>query len=57
VSAAPPRALCSDLALALRAELIGELGAHHGRDHVSADGGRGEGGDVTFAIDTSVPSR
>jgi len=56
VSAAPPRALCSDLALALRAELIGELGAHRGRDHVGADGGRGEGGDVTFAIDERAES-
>jgi myo-inositol-1(or 4)-monophosphatase len=56
VSAAPPRALCSDLALALRAELIGELGAHHGRDHVGADGGRGESGDVTFAIDERAES-
>ena len=56
MSAAPPRALCSDLALALRAELIGELGAHHGRDHVGADGGRGEGGDVTFAIDERAES-
>jgi myo-inositol-1(or 4)-monophosphatase len=56
VSAAPPRALCSDLALALRAELIGQLGAHHGRDHVGADGGRGESGDVTFAIDERAES-
>jgi len=56
VSAAPPRALCSDLALALRAELIGELGAHRGRDHVGADGGRGESGDVTFAIDERAES-
>jgi myo-inositol-1(or 4)-monophosphatase len=56
VSAAPPRGLCSDLALALRAELIGELGAHHGRDHVGADGGRGESGDVTFAIDERAES-
>ncbi len=56
MSAAPPRALCSDLALALRAELIGELGAHRGRDHVGADGGRGEGGDVTFAIDERAES-
>lgn len=56
MSAAPPRALCSDLALALRAELIGQLGAHHGRDHVGADGGRGESGDVTFAIDERAES-
>jgi myo-inositol-1(or 4)-monophosphatase len=51
-----PRALCSELALALRAELAGELGAHRGRDHVGADGGRGEGGDVTFAIDERAES-
>jgi myo-inositol-1(or 4)-monophosphatase len=51
-----PRALCSELALALRAELTGELGAHRGRDHVGADGGRGEGGDVTFAIDERAES-
>ncbi len=56
MSAAPPRALCTDLALALRAELTGELGAHRGRDHVGADGGRGEGGDVTFAIDERAES-
>jgi myo-inositol-1(or 4)-monophosphatase len=51
-----PRALCSELALALRAELTGHLGAHAGRDHVGADGGRGEGGDVTFAIDERAES-
>lgn len=51
-----PRALCTELALALRAELTGELGAHRGRDHVGADGGRGEGGDVTFAIDERAES-
>jgi myo-inositol-1(or 4)-monophosphatase len=45
------KALCADLALALREELVGELGAHRGRAHVGAQGGRGEGGDVTFAID------
>jgi myo-inositol-1(or 4)-monophosphatase len=56
VSSARPRALCSELAQALRAELAGELGAHRGRDHVGADGGRGEGGDVTFAIDERAES-
>jgi myo-inositol-1(or 4)-monophosphatase len=56
VPAASPRALCSELALALRAELKDELGAHAGRDHVGADGGRGEGGDVTFAIDERAES-
>ena len=40
----------------LRGELVGELGAHAGRDHVGADGGRGEGGDVTFAIDERAES-
>ena len=50
------RALCSELALTLRAELAGELGAHRGRDHVGAEGGRGEGGDVTFAIDERAES-
>lgn len=56
MSAISPRALCSELALALRSELAGELGAHRGRDHVGADGGRGEGGDVTFAIDERAES-
>jgi myo-inositol-1(or 4)-monophosphatase len=51
-----PRALCAELATALRAELARELGAHRGRDHVGADGGRGEGGDVTFAIDERAES-
>jgi len=56
VSVPSPRTLCSELATALRAELAGELGAHRGRDHVGADGGRGEGGDVTFAIDERAES-
>jgi myo-inositol-1(or 4)-monophosphatase len=50
------RSLCTDLAAALRDELHGELGGHHGRDHVGVDGGRGEGGDVTFAIDERAES-
>ena len=50
------RELCSDLALTLRAEIAGELGAHHGREHVGADDGRGGGGDVTFAIDERAES-
>jgi myo-inositol-1(or 4)-monophosphatase len=45
------KALCMDLAASLREELVGELGAHRGRAHVGGDGGRGAGGDVTFAID------
>jgi myo-inositol-1(or 4)-monophosphatase len=45
------KALCIDLAAALREELVGELGAHRGRAHVGERGGRGGGGDVTFAID------
>ena len=56
MSPAEARSLCSELAQALRAELAGELGAHRGRDHVGADGGRGEGGDVTFAIDERAES-
>ncbi len=50
------RALCRELALTLRGELTADLGAHAGRDHVGADGGRGEGGDVTFAIDERAES-
>jgi myo-inositol-1(or 4)-monophosphatase len=45
------KALCSDLALALREELVGELGRHGGRAHVGESEGRGSSGDVTFAID------
>ena len=45
------KALCAALAFALREELVGELGSHRGRAHVGAQDGRGEGGDVTFAID------
>jgi len=48
---AAARSLCTELATTLREELTGELGAHQGREHVGADGGRGESGDVTFAID------
>ena len=51
-----PPDLCSQLALALREEIVGDLGAHRGRAHVGADGGRGEGGDVTFAIDERAES-
>ena len=50
------RALCRELALTLRGELAADLGAHAGRDHVGADGGRGSGGDVTFAIDERAES-
>jgi myo-inositol-1(or 4)-monophosphatase len=56
VSVASPRALCSDLALALRNEVAGELGAHRGRHHVGIEDGRGKGGDVTFAIDERAES-
>jgi myo-inositol-1(or 4)-monophosphatase len=41
------RELALELALALREEVLPELGSHAGRDHAGA----GEGGDVTFAID------
>ncbi len=41
------RELCVELALALREQVLPELGSHAGRDHAGA----GEGGDVTFAID------
>jgi len=48
------RALARELALALREEVLPELGAHRGREHVS---GAGEGsGDVTFAIDERAES-
>jgi len=43
----PPRELAEELALALREQVLPELGGHAGRDHAGA----GEGGDVTFAID------
>jgi myo-inositol-1(or 4)-monophosphatase len=46
----PLRPLVSDLARALRERLVGELGQHRGRAHDWA-GSRGEGGDITFAID------
>jgi myo-inositol-1(or 4)-monophosphatase len=49
--------LASELALALRAEVLPLLGRHEGRGHVrSAAGGRGEGGDVTFEIDERAES-
>lgn len=49
--------LASELALALRAELLPLLGRHEGRGHVaSATGRRGEGGDVTFEIDERAES-
>jgi len=50
------RDLCAELATLLREELVGELGAHGGRAHVGDDEGRGEGGDVTFAIDEKAES-
>ncbi len=42
-----PRELALDLALALREEVLPELGEHAGRAHA----GPGRGGDITFAID------
>jgi myo-inositol-1(or 4)-monophosphatase len=49
--------LASELALALRAEVLPLLGRHEGRGHVgSTAGGRGEGGDVTFEIDERAES-
>lgn len=47
MSRTDPRALVRDLALALREQVLPELGSHAGRAHEGA----GEGGDVTFAID------
>jgi myo-inositol-1(or 4)-monophosphatase len=41
------RELAIELTLALREQVLPELGSHAGRSHV----GSGEGGDVTFAID------
>ena len=41
------RELALELALALREQVLPELGSHAGRGHAGA----GEGGDVTFAID------
>lgn len=42
-----PRDVVVDLALSLREQLVGELGAHAGRVHADA----GRDGDITFAID------
>ena len=42
-----PGLLVRDLAVALRAQVLPELGSHAGRAHAAT----GEGGDVTFAID------
>jgi len=54
----PVAALASELAAALREEVLPLLGSHEGRGHVdsSADGGRGAGGDVTFEIDERAES-
>jgi myo-inositol-1(or 4)-monophosphatase len=51
-------ALASELAAALREEVLPLLGSHEGRAHVtsSAPGGRGAGGDVTFEIDERAES-
>jgi myo-inositol-1(or 4)-monophosphatase len=49
--------LASELALALRDEVVPLLGRHEGREHVGvAPGGRGAGGDITFAIDERAES-
>jgi myo-inositol-1(or 4)-monophosphatase len=48
-----PHALVGALGLALREQVLPELGAHEGRAHTP---GRGEGGDVTFAIDEEAES-
>jgi myo-inositol-1(or 4)-monophosphatase len=53
-SAERVRTLCRDLAEALREEVLPELGAHRGREHVS--GASDEGGDVTFEIDERAES-
>ena len=52
MSSTPPRELARELALALREQVLPELGSHAGRDHL----GEGEGGDVTFAIDERAES-
>ena len=44
---AEPRALARELAVALRGEVLPDLGGHEGRAHA----GEAPGGDVTFAID------
>ena len=49
----PILTLVTDLASALRTEVLPELGAHAGRDHA----GEAEGGDVTFAIDEGAEAR
>jgi myo-inositol-1(or 4)-monophosphatase len=46
------RALTRELALALREQVLPDLGRHDGRVHA----GEGEGGDVTFAIDERAES-
>ena len=51
--AAPIHQLVTDLAEALREQVLPELGAHAGRDHAGA----AEGGDVTFAIDEGAEAR
>jgi myo-inositol-1(or 4)-monophosphatase len=49
----PIRTLVSELAGALREEVLPDLGAHAGRAH----SGEAEGGDVTFAIDQRAEAR
>jgi myo-inositol-1(or 4)-monophosphatase len=54
-----PARLASELAVALREEVLPLLGSHEGRGQVrgtASAGGAGEGGDVTFAIDERAES-
>ena len=54
----PVAALASELAAALREEVVPLLGSHEGRGHFDSSGasGRGAGGDVTFEIDERAES-
>jgi myo-inositol-1(or 4)-monophosphatase len=49
-------ALTGELALRLREEVLPLLGRHEGRGHATAGAARGEGGDITFAIDEHAES-
>src|SRR5215218_1613688 len=52
MSSQAPLELVTELAAALREEVLPELGGHAGREHAGA----GAGGDVTFAIDERAES-
>jgi len=52
MSSQAPLELVTELATALREEVLPELGGHAGREHAGA----GAGGDVTFAIDERAES-